>query len=545
MSDMGLLEAQARGGIEGVNAYAEAQAEVARRRKAAVDAAVAAATGRGAPQAAIDEITAATGQPFDMAQNAMTQQSANFDADAARRTGRWNAYARDVQATRGLVGEQAASRASIIDADTKAKLALLEAQQRASSRGSGGGGRGGGGGGGGGSNTSDAKKPTQTELTAYLQQVALANLDGRRAAGQQRVNDFGEARRFANQSRNMADSLRNRAIGGAAGTIADRVAANRTAAVRQASLNNAAALRRNAVPMLTQSRPVGAPEGNIDLVVRSGQSSGPSYISPRQQAMNMEARQMQQLANRLDASRPAAPVTPMLPGVTPSDVARTASPFRLAGPRVARFNEDDLAAAYDSSPEGRRRAAARAALEKQIIEGLRREAQSAQVGRQMIADFSDPLAFQQEQVNVATSDPVLSQLIDQFDLAGSLDMSGESAASLLDQMRGGPQAREAEQLQQQAALDAQKTDEQRQRDQLSNMLGVDVEQLATATKVPVQALSSLLLNSDVQQALNMAGQVAMTVQDDDLYNADIRAIMAAASSDDVRRLIRVYADLLR
>jgi NADPH:quinone reductase-like Zn-dependent oxidoreductase len=39
------------------------------------------------------------------------------------------------------VGSQAQGRASVIDADTKAKLALMEAQARASSRASGGGGR--------------------------------------------------------------------------------------------------------------------------------------------------------------------------------------------------------------------------------------------------------------------------------------------------------------------------------------------------------------------------------------------------------------------
>lgn len=534
MSDMGLLEAQARGGIEGVNAYAEAQAEVARRRKAAVDAAVAAATGRGAPQAAIDEIAAATQQPFDMAQNAMTQQSANFDADAARRTGRWNAYARDVQATRGLVGEQAASRASIIDADTKAKLALLEAQQRASMRGSGGGGRGGGGG-GGGSNTSDAKKPTQTELANTLKQLAAGNLQSRAARGQLMVDERSEVRRFANQSRTMNDRLSpqprvDRAAVDARVQRQVTAPTARNTARQQGAVNMrnaaAAALARFTQQSDQMLQTVDSPVLRAMVAGRQVPDQFRDRMPALQSMANqyMDARDVQRIANRVGNTREAVPMSE----------------------RTIRAQEQQrVTDAFNRSDEGRAAQATRAALERSIAEGLRQAQLNATQGSRDIAAFYDPMAYQQEQVNVATSDPVLSGLIDQYDLAGALDMSGDSAATIVDQMRGGPQAREAEQLQQQAALDAQKTDEQRQRDQLSNMLGVDVEQLATATKVPVQALSSLLLNSDVQQALNMASQAAMTVQDDDLYNADIRAIMAAASSDDVRRLIRVYADLLR
>ena len=57
----------------------------------------------------------------------MTQQSADYTADMARRQGRWNEYAHNVESARGLVQSIAKGKSDLIDAETRQRMALLEA----------------------------------------------------------------------------------------------------------------------------------------------------------------------------------------------------------------------------------------------------------------------------------------------------------------------------------------------------------------------------------------------------------------------------------
>src|SRR5262245_998700 len=129
--DRGLLAAQAAGGQQGADAYRAAQLDIDARRAQAVSAAYAAGSQQGAPVAATAQLVAESAAgPLDRSAN-MAQASQSFTNDMLRRQSRAAQYQQGVESARTLIGAQARKAASRIDAETRAKLAILGAQQAA------------------------------------------------------------------------------------------------------------------------------------------------------------------------------------------------------------------------------------------------------------------------------------------------------------------------------------------------------------------------------------------------------------------------------
>jgi hypothetical protein len=459
MSDMGLLDAQASGGIDGANAYMQAQQELARRKKMAADQALAEAQGRGAPQVAVDQSVAAAGAPYESADRNMIQQSADYTADMGRRQGRWNEYAHNVESARTLVGSQAQGRASVIDADTKAKLALMEAQARASSRASGGGGRGGGGGGGGGGDTKKPSKPTVTELKSALGAQAVENLKGRAV---QADEDYSETRRFANQSRNNADA-----------NMVKRPQANKFDLFPQRAQQLAAQQNNNSITL----RQAGLRQAAAESGARR---YGPMNMD-KPEAAQEDLRQYQQIANRLDAQRVPVPKPTIAPAQKKLD---------------------------DESGYTKARAA-RDALERQINQGL---TNAGMLRDNTIATaLYDGNEVRNEMGRVAESQ--LAELaalgVDQYDLAAALQPQvdfgdGESVAQLDDRLSGGESRREGQNAADEAEL-AQRSSE----------LGVDLASLTSQAKFANwRQTESYLTSAQFQQAIDAASQAEVALMDD-------------------------------
>lgn len=462
MSDMGLLDAQASGGIDGANAYMQAQQELARRKKMAADQALAEAQGRGAPQVAVDQSVAAAGAPYESADRNMIQQSADYTADMGRRQGRWNEYARNVDSARTLVGSQAQGRASVIDADTRAKLALMEAQARASARasGGGGGGRGGGGGGGGGGDSKKPSKPTVTELRSALGAQAVENLKGRAV---QADEDYSETRRFANQSRNNADV-----------NMVKRPQANKFDLFPQRAQQLAAQQNNNSITL----RQAGLREAAAEAGARR---FGPMNMD-KPEAAQEDYRQYQQIANRLDAQRVPAPKPPTI------------------APAQKKLDDES---GYTKSK------AARAALERQINQGLTRA--GVLRNNTVATSLYDGNEVRNEMGRVAESQ--LAELaalgVDQYDLAAALQPQvdfgdGESVAQLDDRLSGGESRREGQKAADEAEL-AQRSSE----------LGVDLASLTSQAKFANwRQTESYLMSAQFQQAIDAASQAEVALMDD-------------------------------
>lgn len=471
MSAGDLLAAQASGGIEGANAYMQAQQEIARRRQAAVDAALAEASGRGAPAAAMDATAAAVGAPYDSANLAVTQQKADYEADMARRTGRWNEYAHNVDAARGLVNSVAQGKASVIDAQTKAQLALLQAQRR----------RSGGGGGGGGGGGSKQKKLSKSELGSIIGDQAASNLTGRLVNAEANQREF---RQYSNRARaatgrslvfpaeNPAELRRRQAE-------SPSVLSSRAAQLQ--ARGRAYVTDELAAVMAEQG--VAIPNWNLPQIERErARANIVGVMSPRE-AARMNANEMFQQANQLGLRAMRA--------MSPDQIRRAYEQERKA-----------------TVPDYSRREAAAAALERKIRESERTvNSELSRAGKAMVS----PRALVDEMYRIATTDPSLLNRYSPADLAELMAPQvkpGESASDYLNRQAGYDPAKAAAEAEKQQKLESDQSVAA-----ASQELGIDLKQLSSSTDVPISQLYQMLKQDDVlgaaiNDAINTKRQAA-------------------------------------
>lgn len=222
-TDPAALEAQAKLGMGGVDAYNAAKGELEAQRKRALEVAMAEAQARGAPAASLAGIESTVTTPYDAQIRTLTAAGARASDALARREGRMADYNAAVEQARGLIGDQVNLAIAPINAEADFKVRLLqqqsagkvaeiEAQMRldaaraaaAAARAGGGGGRGGGGGGGGGGGSKGTLNAT--ELATNLAQTAGGNLQRARQTAETAMRQTAEQARqaasYAGQSAN-------------------------------------------------------------------------------------------------------------------------------------------------------------------------------------------------------------------------------------------------------------------------------------------------------------------------------------------------------
>ena len=93
-----LLAAVAAGGTAGRQAYEQSRAEIGQLRGSAIQAALAQAGGRGAPQGVLDEISGQVGQGYDRQLSGMAASQGSRDATFAQQGASGNVYMDQAQA---------------------------------------------------------------------------------------------------------------------------------------------------------------------------------------------------------------------------------------------------------------------------------------------------------------------------------------------------------------------------------------------------------------------------------------------------------------
>jgi len=475
-----LLSAQAIGGLDGVNAYLQLQQDIAARKQTAVQAALARAQGRNAPQAALDQTAASVGQPYDQAALMNTQQATNYEADMARRNSRWNEYAHNVESARGLVADEAAGKASVIDAQTKAQLALLEAQRRASAAASARSSSSGGGG-------SGAKQLTKAELSAYLGSTAAQNLNNNIGkavqAHQSALGQVGTAGKGVKAVRSSALAEAQR-----------RTTGDAYRRMMQAEANDA----RNQLAPIKKQIPAALTAATD--TVRMVPATEPSFQDRR--GMDWAS---------------AANMYPNLPKPGSMQAGEPILASEAAKQALAQLYKDKTA--LETQAQGKTNVGGvqnallkndpKAAEAKALMDQALKNLQEAGNGVGAAQDsMIDPQALVAEMARVAQTDPNLMGRFSPFDLAEVLTpgpQMGESADDYMRRLQGwgptGPQTKKVEAAQQQYG-DQQTAAVDQQKQQINYQYGIDIDKIASAAGMPWdQAATILTQDSTVSAAI--------------------------------------------
>jgi hypothetical protein len=109
--DKALLEAQAKAGPAGVDAYEAARTELQNQQRTTLSQAAQAAQSRGAPAGAMESVLPGAGDIYQSRLDSMTQAQASAQSSYDRRTARESAYSDAVQGARSLIQDQAEAAA--------------------------------------------------------------------------------------------------------------------------------------------------------------------------------------------------------------------------------------------------------------------------------------------------------------------------------------------------------------------------------------------------------------------------------------------------
>lgn len=128
VDDKALLNAQAKAGPAGVEAYEAAKKELAAQQAAAAARAQAEAARRGTPGVAVGGVSAGSDEMYSRRLASMTEAGALAGAQAAARDARMEDYSGAVGQARSLIADQTAQTVAPINAETEYKIKALTRQ---------------------------------------------------------------------------------------------------------------------------------------------------------------------------------------------------------------------------------------------------------------------------------------------------------------------------------------------------------------------------------------------------------------------------------